>query len=147
MTLEFSVGDAIKYQVIIDGSTILIHNLPVFLKDWKTFKEKAEKYNYGIQLRTELLEKAKTINRFGEIDDALFLFSQKILEHQTIAETEIAYQRKLNDKLEAAKTHFENRPKSMVGPPLRSNIASIGYDDKAVHKWFQEFKALLGVEE
>jgi len=44
------------------------------------------------------------------------------------------------------KEHQKNRPISNLNPPYRDPIASIGFDDKAVYKHYQEMDRLLGVE-
>ena len=45
MTSDFTIGDATRYKAIIEGNTIKIKDLELFLKDWRTMKEKAENWN------------------------------------------------------------------------------------------------------
>ena len=44
------------------------------------------------------------------------------------------------------KEHQKKRPISTLNPPYRDPVASIGFDDKAVYKHYQELDRLLGVE-
>lgn len=57
----------------------------------------------------------KRLEKLHEIErrwmEASIMMGRKVLEHQTIAESEIAYQRELKDKLEAVKTWVETCPK------------------------------------
>ena len=76
-----------------------------------SLKKNAENWNllfgdmddpfYDIMKRLECLHEIE--RRWME---ASIMMGRKVLEHQTIAESEIAYQRELKDKLEAVKTHL-----------------------------------------
>ena len=53
MTSDFTIGDATRYKAIIEGNTIKIKELELFLEDWRTMKKKAEKWDQLPEIRKD----------------------------------------------------------------------------------------------
>ncbi len=76
MATEFSVGDATKYQAVIQGNTMRIGDLATFLEDWKTYKEKADKIDAVKTYAETMIEIAKGKT---EVDVSAVVVSKALL--------------------------------------------------------------------
>ena len=111
MTSDFTIGDATRYKAIIEGNTIKIKELQLFLNDWRTMKNNAEKWDmaYGGVYDDEMPFTPERISlvmnfvndHFPDFDTPKE-FEDMIIEY-TDWETELG---EAEDKLEAVKTWY-----------------------------------------